>query len=141
MGINQIQIDRIIALAKTYGATRLILFGSAAEAPREVRDIDLACDGIPGWGLYKFAARLEEELGVSLDIVALSPPNRFTRHIEKKARCCYKLLPVLFDESLALAMAPYRKFRHSDNEIRHPMVKELSDLKDNYTGLWRHEYA
>ena len=86
MAIDRALIDRIIALAKTYGATRLILFGSATETPMEARDIDLACDGIPGWGLYKFAARLEEELGVSLDIVALSPPNRFTRHIEKKGK-------------------------------------------------------
>ena len=86
MAIDRALIDRIIALAKTYGATRLILFGNAAEASREARDIDLACDGIPGWELYKFAARLEEELGVSLDIVALSPPNRFTRHIEKKGK-------------------------------------------------------
>lgn len=86
MGLNHAQLDRIIALAKSYGATRLILFGSAMEKPLEARDIDLACDGIPGWDLYEFAARLEEELGVSIDIVSLSHPNRFTRLIEKKGK-------------------------------------------------------
>ena len=86
MGINHVQIDRIIALAKSYGATRVILFGSATERPMEARDVDLACDGIPGWDLYEFAARLEDELGISLDIVPLNPPNRFTRHIEKKGK-------------------------------------------------------
>lgn len=38
-----------------------------------------------------------------------------TWHIELFKRFCspsYKKLPVLFDESLALAIAPYRKFRH-----------------------------
>jgi len=33
MSIRQDQLDRVIALAKDYGATRLILFGSAATAP------------------------------------------------------------------------------------------------------------
>ena len=42
---------------------------------------------------------------------------------------------------LKQAMLKKRYPEYSDNEIRHPMVKELSDLKDNYTGLWRHEYA
>ncbi|HBI24171.1 MAG TPA: DNA polymerase III subunit beta [Nitrospiraceae bacterium] len=86
MGINQAHIEKIIALAKSYGATRLILFGSTVETPTEARDIDLACDGIPGWNLYEFAARLEEELEVSIDIVSLSPPNRFTRLIEKRGK-------------------------------------------------------
>lgn len=42
-------------------------------------------------------------------------PDGETWHVDLFKRFCdppYKLLPVLFDESLALAMAPYRKFRH-----------------------------
>ena len=39
------KMDRIVSLAKRYGATRLILFGSAATAPSKARDIDLASDG------------------------------------------------------------------------------------------------
>jgi predicted nucleotidyltransferase len=86
MAVSNSQIERIIALAKLYGATRLILFGSAVETPLEARDIDLACDGIPGWKLYELAARLENELGASLDIVSLTPPSRFTEYIETKGR-------------------------------------------------------
>jgi uncharacterized Rossmann fold enzyme len=33
------KIDRIVFLAKRYGATRLILFGSAATGPSEARDV------------------------------------------------------------------------------------------------------
>jgi predicted nucleotidyltransferase len=62
MAVSNAQIERIIALAKLYGATRLILFGSVVETPLEARDIDPACDGIPGWKLYEPAARLEDEL-------------------------------------------------------------------------------
>lgn len=86
MAVNQGQIERIIALSKAYGATRLILFGSAVETPVEAKDLDIACDGITGWKLYELAARLEDELGTSLDIVPLNPPTRFTRYIESKGR-------------------------------------------------------
>lgn len=86
MAVSQKQIERIIAIAKAYGATRLILFGSAVEMPEKARDIDIACDGVEGWKLYEFAARVEEELGTNLDIVPLSPPNRFTKFIETKGK-------------------------------------------------------
>ena len=83
MAIRQEQIDRAVALAKAYGATRLILFGSAAATPEQARDLDLACDGVAGWKFYELGARLEEELRIPLDLVPLSPPNRFTRIIER----------------------------------------------------------
>ena len=86
MSITKTEIERIITLAKAYGATRLLLFGSAAEAHTEYRDIDLACDGISGWKLYELAARLEEELSTQLDVIPLSPPTRFTKHIETKGK-------------------------------------------------------
>lgn len=86
MSINQTQLERIVALAKAYGAKRLILFGSALSTPSEARDIDIACDGIPGWKLYEFAAKLEEELHTTLDIVTLCPSTRFTRLIETRGK-------------------------------------------------------
>lgn len=86
MTINQAVIKKIVDLAKQYGATRLILFGSALERPEDARDIDIACDGIQGWKLYEMAARLEEELVAPLDIVPLSPPTNFTRLIEAKGK-------------------------------------------------------
>jgi predicted nucleotidyltransferase len=86
MAIGQPQLQKIISLAKAYGAVRLILFGSSVETPDQARDIDLACDGVPGWKLYELAARLEEELHAPLDIVPLSPPSRFTRLIERRGK-------------------------------------------------------
>ncbi|HQU30025.1 MAG: nucleotidyltransferase domain-containing protein [Planctomycetia bacterium] len=86
MPITQAQIEKIVSLAKSYGATRLILFGSIIETPTQARDIDIACDGITGWKLYELAARLEEELHTPLDLVPLSPPSRFTKRIESKGR-------------------------------------------------------
>lgn len=86
MSITQAQIEKIVSLAKSSGATRLILFGSIIETPAQARDIDIACDGVRGWKLYELAARLEEELHTPLDLVPLNPPSRFTRHIESKGR-------------------------------------------------------
>lgn len=86
MAVSEAQFERIKELARIYGATRLILFGSAVDNPDAARDIDLACDGVEGWKLFEFAARLEEELHSPLDVVPLSPPTRFTRLIEKRGR-------------------------------------------------------
>ena len=87
MLITQQHITTIVSMAKAYGATRLILFGSFMEAPEKAKDIDLACDGVKGWKLlYELAARPEEELQTPLDIIPLSPPTRFTRLIESKGK-------------------------------------------------------
>lgn len=84
MAFSESKIERIVSLAKSYGATRVIIFGSAVESPEKAVDLDLAFDGVPGWKLYELGARLEEELEIPLDIISLTPPNNFTRHIETK---------------------------------------------------------
>ncbi len=86
MTIQQEQLDRAIEIAETFGATRLILFGSAATDPEQAKDIDLACDGVAGWKIFELGARLEEELKMPLDLIPLSLPNRFTRLIERRGR-------------------------------------------------------
>jgi len=86
MAIQQAQLERAAILAKTYGATRLILFGSAATTPEKARDLDLACDGVDGWKLYELGARLEEELRIPLDLVPLSPSTRFTRLVQSRGK-------------------------------------------------------
>jgi predicted nucleotidyltransferase len=86
LALKEADIKKIISVAKSFGATRIILFGSAVEKPDEARDLDLAFDGVPGWKLFELGARLEEELKVPLDIVSLYPPNRFTRLIEAKGQ-------------------------------------------------------
>ena len=89
MKIQQEHLNRAIELAKTYGVTRLLLFGSAATDLEQAKDLDLACDGIIGWKLYELGARLEEELNVPLDLVPLRPPSRFTDIIERRGKVLY----------------------------------------------------
>ena len=86
MAVRQEHLDKAITLAKAYGATRLILFGSALSRPQQARDLDLACDGVAGWRLYALGARLEEELDIPLDLVPLTPSTPFTRLIERRGQ-------------------------------------------------------
>ena len=86
MAISLEQLSRAVELARAYGATRLILFGSAATHPEHARDLDLACAGVTGWKFYELGARLEEELRIPLDLVALNPPTPFTRLIERRGK-------------------------------------------------------
>jgi len=86
MTIEREKIDRAVEIARDFGATRLIIFGSSASSPETAKDLDLACDGVEGWRLFEMGARLEEELQVPLDLVPLDPPTRFTRMIERRGR-------------------------------------------------------
>lgn len=86
MAISAQQIERARDLAKSYGATRLILFGSAADNPEDARDLDLACDGVPGWKLYELGGRMEEELHAVVDLIPLDPPTPFTRIVEQRGK-------------------------------------------------------
>jgi hypothetical protein len=55
--------DRILALARTYGAKRVRVFGSVRRrTARERSDVDLLVDALPGASLLDHA-RLETELG------------------------------------------------------------------------------
>ncbi len=86
MKVDDRTLNRIVEIARSYGVNRLILFGSALETPESVRDLDLACEGVEGWKLYELGAMIENELCISLDLIPLSPPNRFTRYIESKGK-------------------------------------------------------
>lgn len=79
-------LTKAVSVARQFGATRLLLFGSALTNPATARDLDLACAGVPGWKLFELAAALEESLRVSLDLVPLDTPTPFSRLIEKRAR-------------------------------------------------------
>jgi uncharacterized protein len=89
MNLTQNNYDWIIELAKGYGAKRLILFGSALEDPDKANDLDIATD-IPGWKILRFAAQIEEELKILVDIVPLDTPNRFTKSIERRGKVLYE---------------------------------------------------
>ena len=79
-------LQTVVDVARQFGATRLLLFGAATHDLANARDLDLACDGVPGWKLFELSAALENALQVPFDLVPLDPPTPFTKLIEKRGR-------------------------------------------------------
>ena len=83
MPVEQWHMDKAVELAKQYGATRVVLFGSAVDSPETARDLDIACAGIEGRDFWQFGADVREALPTPVDVVWLSPGKPFTAHAER----------------------------------------------------------
>jgi predicted nucleotidyltransferase len=89
MAVTQAQIDTAVELAKKYGATKLLLFGSALTDPDNANDLDLGVDGIPGMKFFEYAGKLENIINIQVDIVDLAVEGRFINHILKVGKFLY----------------------------------------------------
>jgi predicted nucleotidyltransferase len=89
MPVTQEHLRQAVEIARGYGATRVVLFGSAAEDPERARDLDLAVAGVGGWAFFGLAARLERALGIAVDLVPLDPPSPLSRQAERWGRALY----------------------------------------------------
>ena len=90
MTIDQTTVERCAEIARSFGATRLILFGSSLESPETARDLDLACEGVEGWDIFRLGAQLEESLGTRVDLIPLRADDRFSRYVTAKGRVIYE---------------------------------------------------
>ena len=88
--MNRTMTHQCVDIAKTFGVKRLILFGSALESPETAADLDVACEGLDGWDLFRFGAKLEEELGTRVDVVPLRPDDRFSQYVAQRGRILYE---------------------------------------------------
>lgn len=117
MKITKTQMDRIIQLAKDYGADRLILFGSYLNNPDDAHDLDLACDGIGGWKIFEFGGQLENELRIPVDVVPLTPESRLTQLIEKKR------------QSSDMTFEELKEYVQIEFDLMTTVVQEISDIR------------
>ena len=83
------QIDTCIAVAKRYGATKLVLFGSAVHDAANARDIDLLCMGVAGGRFLSMGAERENETGVVVDTIQADEPTPFVEYNMPKGRVLY----------------------------------------------------
>jgi len=67
--IMEVQIQQCVAVAKEYGAKKVVLFGSALYDQEHARDIDLIVNGVSGWDAIRMGADMEDRTGVPVDIV------------------------------------------------------------------------
>lgn len=89
MSVTPEHLARAVEMAREYGATQVILFGSALEAPEQARDLDLACD-IPGLDLFAYAGQLEKELQLPVDVIPLQPSNAFVEAVKQRGKVIYE---------------------------------------------------
>lgn len=91
-GIRTIVLDEICDLAKKYGLTRVILFGSRARGDyKRTSDIDLA---VTGGNITLFTLDVEDETStlLSFDVVNLdgSVQEELRESIEREGRILYE---------------------------------------------------
>lgn len=90
MAITQEHINIAIELAKEYGATKILLFGSALNDPENANDLDLGIEGIEPSKFFLFGASLEDIILKSVDIVPLELNSLFVEHIKKYGKYIYE---------------------------------------------------
>lgn len=85
MPVTDENIETAKAIARQYGATRMVVFGSAVDDPEHARDLDLAIEGVEGWTIWSLAAEIEENLDIPVDVIPLDP-SPFTELVEEYGR-------------------------------------------------------
>lgn len=70
--INTHDKFKIIEIAKKYGISRVLLFGSSIEKNTESNDIDIAIEGIDASRFFKFYSELILNLSKPVDVVDLN---------------------------------------------------------------------
>ena len=87
--ISEQDKSAIMRLAREYGVRRVLVFGSAASASAEARDIDLAVEGVRPADFFTFYGDLIFSVSKPVDLVDLSPDTRFTRLVRKEGIAIY----------------------------------------------------
>lgn len=70
--VNTADKTKIIEIAKKYGISRVLLFGSSIEQNTESNDIDIAIEGIDASHFFKFYSELILNLSKPVDVIDLN---------------------------------------------------------------------
>jgi len=89
MSVTKEDIDLIIEISKSFGAERVMLFGSVLLDPETANDIDIAVEGIPDAEFLLYAGTIENRLRKSIDVVPIEIDNPFVRQILSKGKWIY----------------------------------------------------
>ncbi|OGU12732.1 MAG: hypothetical protein A2X61_10080 [Ignavibacteria bacterium GWB2_35_12] len=90
MPVTQQQIDKAVEIAKEYGATKVLLFGSALEDPENANDLDIGVLGIPDDKFFQFGGVLENIIIKNVDVVPLNNKSLFIEYIKKHGKYIYE---------------------------------------------------
>ena len=90
MPVTQQQIDKAVEIAKEYGATKVLLFGSALDDPENANDLDIGVHGIPDNKFFLFGGILDEILRMNVDVIPLNNKSPFVEYIKKHGKYIYE---------------------------------------------------
>ncbi len=90
MPVTQQQIDKAVEIAKEYGATKVLLFGSALDDPENANDLDIGVLGVPNSKFFEFGGILENKILISVDVVPLESKEPFIEYIKTKGKYIYE---------------------------------------------------
>lgn len=89
MAVKLDKLPQVVGALVQMGATRVILFGSAAVDPARAGDIDLAVEGIPPERILDADVALMDILQQPFDLVARELNPRFFCVVERYGRVLY----------------------------------------------------
>lgn len=84
------ELEQAVGILRSFGAKRVLLFGSYARDPANARDIDLAAEGIPLNCIWKADGEISEILHVPCDLVVREENPAFYELIRKRATVLYE---------------------------------------------------
>lgn len=76
--------ETILAIARKYKASKVLLFGSSLSETTESRDIDLAVEGIADADYFSFYGELLCALSKPVDVVDLSKASKFVDMVKRE---------------------------------------------------------
>lgn len=88
--ISDTTIQRAVDVLRSYGATRVLIFGSYLQDPHKARDIDLAAEGIPLNCAWKAGGAISEIVDFPYDLVFKEENPAFYELIKKHAAIIYE---------------------------------------------------
>ena len=90
MKISEEKLRKVVAVLRSFGATRVLLFGSCVRDPEGARDVDLAVEGIPLGQIWRADGAVTEVFDTPCDLVVREETPGFYEIIRKRAKVLYE---------------------------------------------------
>lgn len=90
MAVSKARLEQAVEVLRSFGATRVLLFGSYLRDPENARDLDLAAEGVPLKSIWRADGAVTEALGVPSDVVFREESPEFYDLIRKRATVLYE---------------------------------------------------
>ncbi len=102
---------------RSFGATRVLVFGSYVQDPHTARDIDLAAEGIPLNCAWKADGAISEIVDFPCDLVFKEENPAFYERIKKRAAIVYEQTSI---DGVKKAVSNYSPYHISEIERFQP---------------------